>query len=46
MNVLRILFDANDWVSAFLHRQSVPGRAVALVRTGPVQSLISDPLVD
>ncbi len=45
MVLLRVLFDANVWVSAFLHRQSVPGRATALARAGLVQSVISEPLI-
>ncbi len=44
--LLRILFDANVWVSAYLFPRSVPGSTIDLVRDGFVQSIISAPLVE
>ena len=46
MALLRVHFDANVWVSAYLFPRSVPGRVIALARGGVVRSILSAPLME
>lgn len=45
MDVQRVVFDANVWVSAAAFPESVPDQVIDLVRLGQVQALISEEII-
>lgn len=44
--VLRAVYDASVWVSAFMYPRSVPDQAVDVARKRRVRSILSEPIID